>query len=143
VFLGQHLRVTVLSVQSHLSVCQPIHVAVLIAAPTASFQARRQVFSANYLSHRYRYLENATIVWMDVIADLLIGTAYIEISCTLAYLVYVMLLGLCTINPQRRSGILTKAVCQWHSCSEHFGDPGPASRATFGPSRDRTHDYGR
>lgn len=46
------------------------------------------VFSLVGFPHEYCYLQQPTLVWLHVIADLLIGLAYVSISATLGYLVY-------------------------------------------------------
>ncbi len=46
------------------------------------------LFSSKYLAHRYCYLGKPSLIWTHVIADSLIGIAYLTISGALAYLVY-------------------------------------------------------
>jgi signal transduction histidine kinase len=46
------------------------------------------VFSRIGLPHEFCYLQQPKLVWLHVIADLLIGLAYVSISSTLGYLVY-------------------------------------------------------
>ena len=45
------------------------------------------LFATNFLPHAYCYLRNPALVWTHVIADGLIGVAYLAISVTLGYLV--------------------------------------------------------
>ena len=45
------------------------------------------LFATNFLPHAYCYLRNPALVWTHVIADALIGVAYLAISVTLGYLV--------------------------------------------------------
>jgi PAS domain S-box-containing protein len=47
-----------------------------------------RVLASNFLPHRYCYLGKPGLVWTHVVADALIGLAYVVISGTLAYLVY-------------------------------------------------------
>jgi PAS domain S-box-containing protein len=47
-----------------------------------------RVLASNFLPHRYCYLGKPGLVWTHVVADSLIGLAYVAISGTLAYLVY-------------------------------------------------------
>jgi two-component sensor histidine kinase len=47
-----------------------------------------RLLATNFLPHLYCYLRNPGLVWTHVIADSLIGIAYLAISVTLAYLVY-------------------------------------------------------
>lgn len=47
-----------------------------------------RLLATNFLPHLYCYLRNPGLVWSHVIADSLIGIAYLAISVTLAYLVY-------------------------------------------------------
>ncbi len=46
------------------------------------------VFSRIGMPHEFCYLRDPKLVWLHVVADLLIGSAYVSISVTLAYLVY-------------------------------------------------------
>src|ERR1700687_2679428 len=46
------------------------------------------LLSTDFLPHLYCYLRNPVLVWTHVVADSLIGIAYLSISITLAYLVY-------------------------------------------------------
>jgi PAS domain S-box-containing protein len=48
----------------------------------------RRILASNFLPHLYCYLGKPGLVWTHVIADSLIGLAYVSISATLAYLVY-------------------------------------------------------
>ena len=48
----------------------------------------KQLLATNFLPHLYCYLRNPALVWTHVVADSLIGTAYLAISVTLGYLVY-------------------------------------------------------
>ena len=48
----------------------------------------RQLLATNFLPHLYCYLRNPALVWTHVVADSLIGIAYLAISVTLGYLVY-------------------------------------------------------
>jgi PAS domain S-box-containing protein len=47
-----------------------------------------RILASNYLPHFYCYLGKPALVWTHVIADSLIGLAYVAISGTLAFLVY-------------------------------------------------------
>ncbi len=66
--------------------------ASLIALATACFmlwpKLASRILASNYLPHFYCYLGKQALVWTHVIADSLIGLAYVAISGTLAYLVY-------------------------------------------------------
>ncbi|HTF45323.1 MAG TPA: hypothetical protein VK641_15565, partial [Terriglobales bacterium] len=46
------------------------------------------LLSSAYIPHLYCYLGSAPLAWTHVIADSLIGFAYLAISGTLAYLLY-------------------------------------------------------
>jgi len=46
------------------------------------------ITSSDFLPHRYCYLANSKLIWLNVTSDLLIGLAYVTISATLAYLVH-------------------------------------------------------
>ena len=48
----------------------------------------RNLFSSDFLPHFYCYLGRRGLVWTHVVADSMIGLAYVMISVTLAYLVY-------------------------------------------------------
>ena len=50
---------------------------------------RPELLARNFLPHRFCYLGDLGLVWTHVIADSLIALAYLAISITLAYLVYV------------------------------------------------------
>ena len=45
------------------------------------------ITSSDFLPHRFCYLANSKLIWLNVTSDLLIGLAYVTISATLAYLV--------------------------------------------------------
>jgi PAS domain S-box-containing protein len=47
-----------------------------------------KLMRADFLPHRYCYLNTAALVWTHVSADLLIAAAYLGISVTLSYLFY-------------------------------------------------------
>src|SRR5882672_3487894 len=47
-----------------------------------------RLLASNFLPHLYCYLGNPVLVWTHVVADSLIGLAYLAISGTLAYLVH-------------------------------------------------------
>jgi two-component sensor histidine kinase len=49
---------------------------------------RQRLLATDFLPHLYCYLRNPGLVWTHVVADMLIGTAYLAISVTLAYVVY-------------------------------------------------------
>lgn len=49
---------------------------------------RGYLLASNYLPHLYCYLGKPGLVWTHVVADSLIGLAYVAISATLAYLIY-------------------------------------------------------
>jgi signal transduction histidine kinase len=46
------------------------------------------VFRRIGLAHEYCYLREPRLIWLHVVSDTLIGTAYVSISATLSYLVY-------------------------------------------------------
>ena len=46
------------------------------------------LLTTNFLPHAYCYLSNGALVWTNVVADSLIGIAYLAISVTLGYLGY-------------------------------------------------------
>lgn len=46
------------------------------------------IFSAIGLPHEICYVQQPKLVWLHVVSDLLIGVAYVSISCTLGYLVF-------------------------------------------------------
>lgn len=46
------------------------------------------VFRRIGMPHEYCYLMDPKLIWLHVTSDLLIGVAYVSISCTLGYLVY-------------------------------------------------------
>ena len=48
----------------------------------------RWLLTTAFLPHAYCYLGNPRLVWTNVVADSLIGIAYLAISATLGYLVY-------------------------------------------------------
>lgn len=48
----------------------------------------QRLFATDFLPHLYCYLRNPVLVWTHVLADSLIGTAYLSISITLAYVVF-------------------------------------------------------
>ena len=61
----------------------------LVLAPFLVWPALlHRLFAADYLPHLYCYLRNPTLVWTHVLADGLIGVAYLSISVTLAYVVF-------------------------------------------------------
>lgn len=47
----------------------------------------RALFATDFLPHSYCYLRSPALVWSHVVADALIGVAYLAISISLAYLV--------------------------------------------------------
>jgi hypothetical protein len=47
---------------------------------------RERLFTTDFLPHLYCYMRNPALVWTYVVADTLIGTAYLAISVTLGYL---------------------------------------------------------
>ena len=47
-----------------------------------------RLFATKFLPHSFCYLGNSQLIWTNVVADSLIGAAYVAISATLAYLVY-------------------------------------------------------
>jgi PAS domain S-box-containing protein len=59
-------------------------IALLILQPNLA----RGAFASNYLPHMYCYLAKPGLIWTHVVADSLIGIAYVAISSTLAYLIY-------------------------------------------------------
>lgn len=48
----------------------------------------RELLKSDFLPHALCYLRNPGLVWTHVIADALIGLAYLSISVTLAYLIF-------------------------------------------------------
>jgi two-component sensor histidine kinase len=48
----------------------------------------QRLLASDFLPHAYCYLRNPGLVWTHVVSDALIGTAYLSISITLAYLVH-------------------------------------------------------
>ncbi len=46
------------------------------------------VFKRIGMAHEYCYQREPTLIWLHVVSDLLIGSAYVSISATLGYLVY-------------------------------------------------------
>jgi PAS domain S-box-containing protein len=48
----------------------------------------RDAFSSAYLPHSFCYLSQGKLIWLHLISDSLIGSAYVAISISLAYLVY-------------------------------------------------------
>lgn len=61
----------------------------LTLAPFLIWPALRQrLLATDFLPHLYCYLRNPAVVWTHVVADALIGTAYLAISVTLAYVVF-------------------------------------------------------
>lgn len=51
-------------------------------------QLSKGLLASDFLPHLYCYLRNPGLVWTHVVADMLIGIAYLAISVTLGYLVY-------------------------------------------------------
>lgn len=49
---------------------------------------RERLLATDFLPHLYCYLRNPVLVWTHVVADMLIGSAYLAISVTLAYVVF-------------------------------------------------------
>src|SRR5258708_5117258 len=47
-----------------------------------------RLLATDFLPHLYCYLSNPGLVWTHVVADSLIGIAYLAISVTVAYVVY-------------------------------------------------------
>ena len=66
--------------------------AALLAAGISAFlfwpSLADRLLASNFLPHLYCYLGKPGLVWTHVVADSLIGLAYLAISGTLAYLVY-------------------------------------------------------
>jgi two-component sensor histidine kinase len=62
--------------------------AMAIAALLVWPPLRQRLLATNFLPHLYCYLRNPALVWTLVVADALIGTAYLAISVTLAYVVF-------------------------------------------------------
>jgi len=48
----------------------------------------KDLLATNFLPHLYCYLRSPGLIWTHVVADMLIGIAYLAISVTLGYLVY-------------------------------------------------------
>lgn len=67
-------------------------IAMLSALALAPFVVwpplRQRLLATDFLPHLYCYLRNPAVVWTHVVADALIGTAYLAISVTLAYVVF-------------------------------------------------------
>jgi two-component sensor histidine kinase len=62
---------------------------VLAIAPFVIWPAlSARLLATNFLPHQYCYLKNSGLIWTHVVADSLIGIAYLTISITLAYMVY-------------------------------------------------------
>jgi PAS domain S-box-containing protein len=62
---------------------------IVCLAPFVFWRSLRQhLLASNYLPHLYCYLAKPGLVWSHVVADSLIGLAYLAISVTLGYLVY-------------------------------------------------------
>ena len=60
-----------------------------VAAGILVFEALDiSVFKRIGMPHEFCYLRDPKLIWLHVIADILIGVAYVSISATLAYLVY-------------------------------------------------------
>ena len=51
-------------------------------------QLRGRLLTTNFLPHLYCYMRNPALIWTHVVADTLIGIAYLAISVTLGYLVH-------------------------------------------------------
>jgi two-component sensor histidine kinase len=64
-------------------------VAALATSPFLIWPRLREgLLATDFLPHLYCYLRSPSLVWTHVIADTLIGIAYLAISVTLAYLVH-------------------------------------------------------
>jgi two-component system cell cycle sensor histidine kinase/response regulator CckA len=61
--------------------------AALFASAAATWISSRPLLSSNFLPHWYCFAGNTRLLWINVIADLLIGLSYVAISATLAWLV--------------------------------------------------------
>ena len=77
----------------HTRIGQLLYLAGFAAAAAAnSFVVwsglSEKLMRADFLPHRYCYLNTTALVWTHVSADLLIAAAYLGISVTLAYLFY-------------------------------------------------------
>lgn len=64
-------------------------VAAFAAAPLLIWpRLAERLLATNFLPHLYCYLKNPALVWTHVVADAIIGIAYLAISVTLGYLVH-------------------------------------------------------
>lgn len=62
---------------------------VLAVAPFLVWpRLRGRLLATDFLPHLYCYMRNPALVWTHVVADTLIGIAYLAISVTLGYLVH-------------------------------------------------------
>ena len=65
---------------------------------------RERLLATDFLPHLSCYLRNPSLVWTHVVADTLIGIAYLAISVTLGYVVY----------KARRDATFLFPGCRWH-----------------------------
>ena len=63
-------------------------VAAVVAGAVVFEVLGLSIFRRIGMPHEFCYVRDGRLVWLHVISDLLIGTAYVSISGTLAYLVY-------------------------------------------------------
>lgn len=64
-------------------------VSALAAAPLLIWpRLAERLLATDFLPHLYCYLKNPALVWTHVVADAIIGIAYLAISVTLGYLVH-------------------------------------------------------
>ena len=64
-------------------------VSAFAAAPLLIWpRLAERLLATNFLPHLYCYLKNPALVWTHVVADAIIGIAYLAISVTLGYLVH-------------------------------------------------------
>ena len=65
----------------------PIYVTLLALLAIGLPMAATQLRGSAFLPHLYCYLGNGPLIWTHVTSDLLIGSSYVAISCTLLYIV--------------------------------------------------------
>src|ERR1700758_4198810 len=64
-------------------------VSAFAAAPLLIWlRLAERLLATNFLPHLYCYLKNPALAWTHVVADAIIGIAYLAISVTLGYLVH-------------------------------------------------------
>src|ERR1043166_3514671 len=64
-------------------------IVLAVAGGVGAFEALDiSVFKRIGMAHEYCYLRDPKLIWLHVVSDILIGSAYVSISATLGYLVY-------------------------------------------------------